>query len=41
VSAANPERLLELATLPAWELERPRDWDRLEEGAQSLLGLTR
>jgi len=41
VSASNPEQLLELATLPAWEVERPRDWDRLEEGAECLLGLTR
>ena len=41
VSASNPEGLLELATLPAWEVERPRDWDRLEEGVECLLELTR
>lgn len=41
VNASNPERLLELATLPAWELQRPRDWDRLDEGVQSLLAITR
>ena len=41
VNASNPERLLELATLPAWELQRPRDWDRLDECVQSLLAITR
>ena len=41
VDATNPAALLELATLPAWEVRRPRDWDRLEEGVQCLLGLTR
>jgi hypothetical protein len=41
VDASNPAGLLELATLPAWELQRPRDWDRLEESVECLLGLTR
>jgi hypothetical protein len=41
VDASNPQALLELATLPAWEVRRPRDWDRLEEGIGCLLELTR
>jgi hypothetical protein len=41
MDASNPRSLLDLATLPAWELRRPRDWDRLEEGVECLLGLTR
>lgn len=41
VDASNPRALLELATLPAWEVRRPRDWDRLEEGIGCLLELTR
>jgi hypothetical protein len=39
--ASDPGALLELATLPAWELQRPRDWDLLEDGVECLLGLTR
>ena len=38
---SDPGALLELATLPAWELQRPRDWDLLEDGVECLLGLTR
>jgi hypothetical protein len=41
VDASNPDAVLELATLPAWEVERPRDWDRLQECVECLLGLTR
>jgi len=41
VGASNPEGLLELATLPAWEVGRPRDWEQLEDGVQCVLGLTR
>jgi hypothetical protein len=41
VDATNPSALLELATLPAWEVRRPRDWNRLEEGVRCLLDLTR
>jgi hypothetical protein len=39
--ASDPGALLELATLPAWELQRPRDWDLLEDGVECMLGLTR
>jgi hypothetical protein len=31
-----PEVLLELASLPAWEVRRPRTWDSLEETADCL-----
>lgn len=41
VDATNPAGVLELATLPAWEVQRPRDWDRLEDGVTCLLDLTR
>jgi hypothetical protein len=41
VDATNPAAVLELATLPAWDVERPRDWDRLEDGVKCLLDLTR
>jgi hypothetical protein len=37
VPAANPAYLLDLATLPAWELRRPRDW-RLLDRSGELLG---
>jgi hypothetical protein len=36
VPAANPAYLLDLATLPAWELRRPRDWRLLERGGEWL-----
>ena len=36
---ANPEVLLELSSLPAWELARPRTWDSLPAGADLLLEL--
>jgi hypothetical protein len=41
VDAANPAAVLDLATLPAWEVRRPLDWERLGEGAECLLELTR
>jgi hypothetical protein len=34
-----PDALLELASLPAWELSRPRDWASLPRAADLLLGL--
>jgi len=36
---ARPEALLELTSLPAWELSRPRDWASLPEAADLLLEL--
>jgi hypothetical protein len=36
---ARPEALLELTSLPAWELSRPRDWASLPEAADRLLAL--
>jgi hypothetical protein len=33
----NPDALLELAALPAWELTRPRRWSSLTEGVACLL----
>jgi hypothetical protein len=39
--AADSAYLLELATLPAWELRRPKDWDLLGEAADLLLEATR
>lgn len=41
VPAADPARLLELATLPAWELARPRDWRRLDDSTACLLSMAR
>jgi hypothetical protein len=38
---ATPRDVLDLAALPAWSLQRPREWERLEEGMECLLGLTR
>jgi hypothetical protein len=37
VPPARPETLLELATLPAWELRRPRDWSSLDAAADRVL----
>jgi hypothetical protein len=34
-----PDALLELASLPAWELSRPRDWASLPQAADLLLEL--
>ncbi len=36
---ARPEALLELTSLPAWELSRPRDWASLPQAADLLLEL--
>ncbi len=36
-----PDALLELASLPAWELSRPRRWSSLEDAAKRLLDLAR
>ena len=36
---ARPDALLELTSLPAWELSRPRDWGSLPEAADRLLEL--
>jgi hypothetical protein len=33
----DPTSLLDLATLPAWELRRPQDWDSMPEAAQRLV----
>lgn len=33
----DPDGVLELATLPGWELTRPRNWDSLAHGAELLL----
>jgi len=41
VDATNPAAVLELATLPAGEVRRPRDWERLSDGVECLLNLTR
>jgi hypothetical protein len=41
VSSTSPASLLELATLPAWELRRPRDWGVMTASAERLLVLTR
>ena len=35
----HPARLLDLATLPAWELRRPPDWDRQDASTDVLLQL--
>lgn len=39
--ASDPGSLLELATLPAWAVERPRDWALLDDAMHALLDLTR
>jgi hypothetical protein len=36
---ARPDALLELTSLPAWELSRPRGWESLPEAADRLLEL--
>ena len=36
--ARDPGSLLELGTLPAWELSRPRDWGRIDETLDMVLG---
>lgn len=36
---ARPDALLELTSLPAWELSRPRDWGSLPEAADLLRAL--
>lgn len=36
---ADPARLLQLATLPAWEFSRPRDWDSLTDSMQRMLSV--
>ncbi len=36
---ARPEALLELTSLPAWELSRPRGWESLPQAADLLLEL--
>jgi hypothetical protein len=35
----DPSRLLDLAALPAWELRRPPNWDRLDTATDALLDL--
>jgi hypothetical protein len=35
----DPARLLDLVALPAWELRRPPDWDRLESATEAVLDL--
>jgi hypothetical protein len=37
VSPTEPERFLQLAALPAWELRRPRSWSSLPESVERLL----
>ncbi|MEA2423215.1 MAG: hypothetical protein QOF55_2314 [Thermoleophilaceae bacterium] len=37
----DPERLLDLAALPAWELSRPRDWAHLPRVLEHVRELTR
>jgi hypothetical protein len=41
IPAADPAYLLELATLPAWELRRPRDWRLLDQTGEWLLSKAR
>jgi hypothetical protein len=41
LQARDPTRLLDLASLPAWELRRPRDWDDLDASTDLLLDLVR
>lgn len=40
-TGADPVALLELATLPAWDFQRPKDWNRTRESMQRLLAVTR
>jgi hypothetical protein len=37
IPAADPAYLLDLATLPAWELRRPRDWRKLDRCGEWLV----
>lgn len=37
----DPGALLELASLPAWDFQRPRDWARMGESTERLLAVTR
>ncbi len=37
VPPADPDRVLELAALPAWEVRRPRGWDGFDEACERLL----
>jgi hypothetical protein len=37
--SATPEELLDLASLPSWELRRPQRWESLGEAADCLRGL--
>jgi hypothetical protein len=39
VGPADPAKILELATLPAWRIERPPDWSATEEAVGKLLEL--
>jgi hypothetical protein len=39
VQGIRPERLLQLARLPAWELERPLHWDSFEPAVDKVLEL--
>jgi hypothetical protein len=41
VPPADPAYLLELATLPAWELRRPRDWRLLDQSGEWLVAAAR
>lgn len=41
ISGANPEALLELATLSAWDFQRPKDWNRMPETMNRLLAVAR
>lgn len=40
-TGADPPGLLELASLPAWELHRPKDWARMAESSAQLLAVAR
>ena len=40
VTPSDPASFLELASLPAWELRRPRDWWYLDEAGERLLEVT-
>lgn len=41
VTASNPDSLLELATLPAWEVRRRRDWRQMGDAADRLVSVAR
>ncbi|MDQ3721878.1 MAG: hypothetical protein M3376_02180 [Actinomycetota bacterium] len=40
-TASDPATLLQLATLPAWDFGRPRDWQLMDATAERLLSLAR